>query len=296
MTYKEQFVAEVKCNGKILRVKDDAVFLPFGSEYSLYLKNLSSRKVSLKIHIDGQDVLDYSSLILEPNSSTELEGFLSGSIAKNKFKFIQKTKEIQDHRGDKIDDGLIRIEFAFEKPRPEVIKQTIITEHEHHRYDHHHYHEDWWPRRFDWTYCSGNVGGAMSNFTVTSSGSGGTQNSGNTPAGDVKGLAQDLNQNICFASCDANIDSVGIESLGQPLNDEGITVKGSECNQAFRYGSIGELEQSNVIIIRMKGMAGASGGSIQTPITIQTKLTCKTCGTNSKSSFKFCPSCGTFLE
>jgi ribosomal protein L32 len=32
----------------------------------------------------------------------------------NKFKFIQKTKEIQEHRGDKIDDGLIRISYQFE--------------------------------------------------------------------------------------------------------------------------------------------------------------------------------------
>ena len=112
MTYKDQFVVEVKCRGKILRVKDDAVHLPFGSEYSLYLKNLNSRRASVTISIDGQDVLDNQSLILEPNSSTELEGFLRGTTAKNRFKFINKTKEIQEHRGDKIDDGIIRVEFA----------------------------------------------------------------------------------------------------------------------------------------------------------------------------------------
>ena len=77
MTYKDNFVVEVKCNGKIMRVRDGAVHLPYGSEYTLLLKNLNSRKASIKIHIDGQDVLDYSSLILQPNSTTELEGFLS---------------------------------------------------------------------------------------------------------------------------------------------------------------------------------------------------------------------------
>jgi len=141
MTYKDYFVVEVKSKGKILRVKNGAVSLPFGSEYSILLKNLNSRRASIKIHIDGQDVLDYSSLILEPNTSTELEGFLNGTTARNKFKFIQKTKEIQDHRGDKIGDGMIRVEFAFEKPKPER-RQVIIEQHEHHNhYDYYH----WWP-------------------------------------------------------------------------------------------------------------------------------------------------------
>jgi len=121
MTYKDHFVVEVKYDGKILRVKDGAVYLPFGSEYTLLLKNLNSKKASVKVHIDGQDVLDYSSLIIGGNGQAELEGFLSGTTARNKFKFIHKTKEIQEHRGDKADDGIIRVEFAFEKPKPKTI-------------------------------------------------------------------------------------------------------------------------------------------------------------------------------
>ena len=91
------------------------------------------------------------------------------------------------------------------------------------------------------------------------------------------------------------MDSLGVESLGQPLDDEGITVKGSECYQSFRYGSIGELEQSQVITINLKGMI-TSGSTIEKPVTVKDKLTCSSCGTKSKSSFKFCPNCGTFLE
>ena len=92
-----------------------------------------------------------------------------------------------------------------------------------------------------------------------------------------------------------SMDSLGVESLGQPLDDEGITVKGSECNQSFRYASIGELEQAEVIIIRLKGITGTST-PIQQPITVQTKLTCSTCGKVSTSAAKFCANCGTFLE
>jgi len=295
MTYKDNFVVEVKCNGKIMRVKDDAVYLPYGSEYTLLLKNLNSRKASVQISIDGQDVLDYSSLILDPNSSSELKGFLSGTRAKNHFKFIHKTKEIQEHRGDKVGDGLIRVEFAFEKPQPEVIKQTIL--HEHHDHHHHHDHDYYYrPRTFwnhnDWFSGDSTVKYSSSMDTLLTSK---TFND----SGEIKGMTSEN----CSRGFDGEpvsnfmvqVDSLGIESLGQPLDDEGITVKGSECNQSFRYGAIGELEQSKVITIQLKGMSGG-GVQIRKPVTVKAKLECSTCGTKSNSSFKYCPSCGTYLE
>jgi hypothetical protein len=273
MTYKDNFVVEVKANGKILRVKDGAVNLPFGSEYSLLLKNLNSRRASVKIHIDGQDALDYSSLVLEPNATTELEGFLQGATARNRFKFIQKTKQIQDHRGDKIDDGLIRVEFAFEKKKPEILKRTIITEHKDNYY---------------WNYNNWFSGDSSIRYTCGSSdGSKDVGRGISSNASDFVGSAQSINM--------VQSDNLAMQSINQPLQDEGITVKGSECNQDFRYTTIGELEQSSVITIQLKGIS-ESGVQIERPVTVQTKLQCKTCGTKSKSSFKFCPNCGTFLE
>jgi len=91
------------------------------------------------------------------------------------------------------------------------------------------------------------------------------------------------------------MDSLGVESLGNPLDDEGITVKGSNCHQSFRYGSVGELDQSQVVIINLKGYA-TSGGQIEKPVTIKTRLMCSSCGKKSRSSFTFCPACGTRLE
>jgi len=291
MTYQDHFVVEIKSKGKILRVKNDSVYLPFGSEYSILLKNLNSRKASVKISIDGQDVLDYSSLILEPNTSTELEGFLSGTVSRSKFKFIQKTKEIQDHRGDKLGDGLVRVEFAFEKAKPET-RQIITERHEHHYHNYDYYH--WWPRWTSlrsYTYSgdpiigsSGNsLKGQSAETTYTSSMNVEASNN-NMGDGEVR---------ACFSN--VVMDSLGVESLGQPLDDEGITVKGSDCNQEFRYGSVGELEESKVIVISLKGFA-QSGNKVDTPITTKTKLVCSSCGKTSTSSFAFCPGCGTRLE
>jgi len=135
--YNAGLVCVVKSNGKILREDKDVCFLPFNSEYSLLIKNLETRNVLVKISIDGQDVLDGNSLIIHPNTEIELEGFMKGSIAKNKFKFIKKTKEISDYRGDRIDDGIIRIEYQFEKIIP------IVSS------DYYHYHYYYYP--YPWT-------------------------------------------------------------------------------------------------------------------------------------------------
>jgi predicted RNA-binding Zn-ribbon protein involved in translation (DUF1610 family) len=267
MTYKDQFVVEVKVNGKILRVRDDEVFLPFGSEYSLLLKNLNSSRASVKISIDGVDTLDGHSVVVGPNQTVELEGFLKGSTAKNRFRFIKKTKEIQDYRGDKIEDGLIRVEFAFEDRNP-LFDNTV-----HHHYHHTYYNDPFGPiYRGGDVYSKGLVGGA---FSSSSSGSG----SASISSMSVNSI------NCCY----------NVSEASAPLPEEGITVKGSEINQNFHYTAMGTLSQSSVIVIKLKGDT-STGAQVSVPLTVATKFICKTCGRYSTSRAKYCSDCGTFLE
>jgi len=114
--YSNNFVCAVKSGGKVLREEGHVVYLPFGSHYSLLLKNLSSRRASVKIQIDGNDALFGKSLVVSANSSVELERYVNSCDNGPKFKFIQKTKELRDCRSDRIDDGLIVVKYAFEKP------------------------------------------------------------------------------------------------------------------------------------------------------------------------------------
>jgi len=265
MMYHQKFVAVVKVDGKVLRERGDVVTLPFQSEYSLLLKNLESRPASVKVSIDGQDVLYGSSLIISPNEETELMGILHGSQVRNRFKFIKKTSKIQEHRGDKIDDGIIRVEFAYEKVMP---KQKSSSEH--HYY---HYYPPIMLRGLDEHWTSNNV-------TYTSNSN--DNSSDPVPKGSsvvCDSLGGELRATSAFHN---HVGSI-------PQQDEGITVEGSRVNQNFRYSNIGELDDSEVIILRMKGTDGPA-------LTTKTKLTCKTCGTQSKSSAKFCPECGTSLE
>lgn len=125
--YSNKFVATLKNNGKVLREQGDTVYLPFGSEYSLLLKNLNIVKAQVKIEIDGQDVLNGSALVVDPNTDLELERFLTNNDRGNRFKFIERTQSVEEHRGVGATDGIIRIEFQFAKvyvaptytPRPD---------------------------------------------------------------------------------------------------------------------------------------------------------------------------------
>jgi len=114
--YNNKLIAVIKVNGKVLRESGDTVYIPFGSEYEISLRNMHTTTAVVKITIDGVDVLDGSSLVVRPNDNSSIEGFMKGRDVSHKFKFIEKTQEISDHRGDDISDGYIRISFKFEKP------------------------------------------------------------------------------------------------------------------------------------------------------------------------------------
>ncbi len=119
MFYKN-FIATIKSNGKFFREDGENIHIAFGIEYSLYFKNLESRDAVVKVTIDGEDVLDGNRLIVRANSFTDLEGYMKGQTAKNRFKFIKRIKEIEEYRGIKPEDGLISIQFDFVKNTPGI--------------------------------------------------------------------------------------------------------------------------------------------------------------------------------
>lgn len=119
MMYNNNFVVVIKHNGKVLRESDNGtVRLPFGSDYTILLKNKDSRKAVADVEIDGENVA--SSIIVPGNDSVELKGALHGLKVSNHFRFIKKTREISNYRGDRPDDGLVRVEYRFEQYEPVI--------------------------------------------------------------------------------------------------------------------------------------------------------------------------------
>lgn len=117
--FKEKFVATIKVGGRVIREREPGDFyIPFGSEYEIYLKNLNATRAVVDVAVDGSDVLDGVQLVIGPNESLDLKGFMRNGAVRKRFKFIQETKKTQEHRGVKAEDGLIRISYAFEAPLP----------------------------------------------------------------------------------------------------------------------------------------------------------------------------------
>ena len=260
MMYKDSFVSAIKSNGKVLREFKDSVYLKFGSEYSILLKNLENRRAVAKIFIDGTEVCD-GGFVINPKEEVEIERFVKDLDKGNRFKFIEKTAGIEAHRGNKIEDGLIRIEFEFEN-RP-ILYRDFYNNNLRGGYN---------PNN------SGNfidprlIGGSYSNQTFSDS-------------TEMYTLNSAVIKNATIGTSSA---------VARSLNDAGITVPGSISDQKFTTVSCYTDGIKHTMVFKLLG--SADGEPVKEPVTVKAKPKCVTCGKINKATAKFCSECGTALQ
>lgn len=254
--YSDKLVVALKHNGKILREAKDTVYVPFGSEYSILVKNLNTVKCLVKISIDGKDVGDFSKFVINPGQELDLERSISnGNMNEgNKFKFIERTSAIEQHRGVKLEDGLIKVEFEFERVyHPQQWPGTSYQD----------YQSPWNPNKI---YTKGAMGSTMDGAFYS-------------------GGPDTIRCSATSAQISAQVN----------LNDVGITVPGSKSEQKFQTASSFITDgDKHVIVLKMLGQVGDL--IIKEPVTVKTKKTCSTCGSSEKYSASFCSKCGTSLD
>lgn len=296
--YSNKLAVAIKTAGKVLREQGDKVYLPFGSEYSIFLKNLNSVRALVRVSIDGQSVTDGEDLVIYGNTELDLERFLKkGNMESgNRFKFIERTSRVETHRGVGLEDGLVRVEFQFEKVPPKVT----------HTHEYHHHHHDW-----DWkypTYPYWRSGDVFYNADVYY-GSAGLNNS--TWIGSSNAVANDAiftsTVNACSSSTNTGDSMLRSKTVkcaapqgqfmaqSQSINDQGITVAGSVSNQKFQSAAWFAVDDDKHVIC-LKLLGEANGAAVEQPILVRKKQTCSTCGTRNRGSNAFCRHCGTALE
>jgi hypothetical protein len=258
MMYNSKLVASIKANNKVLREFKDTVYINFGAEYSILLKNLNTVRAVVNVYIDGENAVP-GGLVINPGQSVDLERWIkNGNLQEgNKFKFIERTGAIENGpRGIRIEDGLVRIEYQFELPRPVInLSQTP------------------WNQPY---------------YGGITRGIGGSSLSGS--AGDVAWPAGSV---TCSASLNSiSTDNFKVTASGASFqNDVGITVPGSKSTQSFQTVTVGALEPTmHNIVLKL------FGGTMPKPITVKHKPKCVTCGKHNKATAKFCTECGTALE
>jgi hypothetical protein len=272
MMYSNKLVASLKANGKILREFKDTVYIPFGSEYSFLLKNLHTTRAVVNIFIDGTDIVE-GGLVLDPGREVDLERYVkSGNLsAGNKFKFIERTAAIEDGpRGVKLEDGLVRIEFQYEKPYVPPVSRGWIT-------------------------ASGSTFGSTISTSYNVNGA-------------MRGVDFSQNGQIMAQAASASVDKYcadnGIGNTSELHDgsatmdwcDVGITVPGSRSEQKFQTVTMGTMEaEKHSMVIKLLGETPDNKPVLQ-PVTVERKLECVTCGKKNKAHSKFCVECGTALE
>lgn len=270
MMYGNKIAAAIKVNGQVLREFKDTVYVPFGAEYTLLLKNLHTTRAVINVYIDGDNVVP-GGLVLDAGQEVELERSIKNNnlTEGNRFKFIERTGNIEEHRGVKLEDGLIRIEHQFEQPRPIVNRPWISASGG----------TGDWIRPMGSTY---NVNGVLRSVDYS--------------AGESMKASATSAINATLSSMNISSTEYHEGTATMDWCETGITVPGSKSTQRFQTTTVGVLEaEKHSMIIRILGDLG-NNKPVTKPVTVKHKVKCVTCGRQNKHNAKFCTECGTALE
>ena len=289
--YSNKLVASLKANGKILREFKDTVYVPFGSEYSLLLKNLNTVRAVVNVFIDGEDQCP-GGLILNAGQEIDLERSIKNNnlLEGNRFKFIERTAAVENGpRGVKLEDGILRVEFQFEKQYVPPV-----------------YQPNPWGIRYGndrgITGSSGDWHGAdrMTFASTSSMNVGGTMRSVDRSKGEyVKAAAASAIDNYCATNnIQSSVSQVhdGMATMDCCFNDVGVTVPGSKSEQKFQTAYMGAMEpEKHTIVLKLLGET-PDNRPVERPVTVKAKPKCVTCGKQNKATAHYCIECGTALE
>lgn len=261
--HSNNFVFCIKHNGKVLRELDGKVYLPFGAEYALYLKNLDSRKAKVRVFIDGQNVTGDSCLIVNGRSYMEVERFITSNMSRgNRFKFIERNAAVEAGRGVQAEDGLVRVEFEYEVPH--TLYRT--------------------PPIHGVRLRGMNTGDYNPPTTFSVSNSAGAQEFNCSVSGNVS-----YSENVYHGT--ATTVSAPRSAF---VNQAGITAPGSISDQQFTY--VPDFATDGVVFTMTLQLLGDTGQHlVQAPVTVKTRPVCSTCGTTGAANARFCAACGTSL-
>ena len=298
MMYNQKLVASLKANGKILREFKDTVYCPFGAEYSILLKNLNTVRALVNVYIDGENQTP-GGLVLNAHQEVDLQRSIkNGNLTEgNRFKFIERTGAVENHRGIKLEDGIVRIEYQFEMPRMSIsIADTFWKD------------ESWKQKIGGHPYTSGGNYGDLVNNTYGTAGAmsrsinvNGMLRSADYSSGETMKAQATSATTEYFATNNITVQSAvhdGMATMDSyvPKNDAGITVPGSKSDQKFTTAYIGSLDpQQHSIVLKILGET-PDNEPVRKPVTTKHKPKCVTCGKQNKATAKFCTECGTALE
>lgn len=305
--YQSKMAFAIKSKGKVLREFKDTVYIPFGSEYSILIKNLHTTRALVTVFIDGVNQTP-GGLVVDGGRECNFErSLLNGSLtAGNKFKFIERTGAVEEHRGVQLEDGLVKIEYQFEsiaQIRTPYFSGVVQD----HYYNGLKVGTSSRPLTVNpgWLTVSGSASSGITG--LGSSTTHGVYNVGGIARGAdmsngqfTSAVAQAAVNQYCADNGIKNVASGevhdGCATMDMGFNDAGITVSGSKSTQSFTTTTMGAMDPEKFsMVIKLLGET-PDNKPVLKPVTVKTKPKCVTCGHQNKATAKFCTECGTALE
>lgn len=307
--YQSKMAFAIKVNGKILKEFKDTVYIPFGSEYSILIKNLHTTRAVVNVFIDGVNQTP-SGLVVNALSECNFErSLLNGSLTTgNKFKFIERTSAVEEHRGVQLEDGLVRLEYQFESTTQ--IRTPFMYQDQNQNLGHYYnglkVGDNNSPLTVDrsWLRASGatvnnttNISGTITNGVYNV---GGVMRSADMSKGQMTATVATAAVNqYCVDNGIKNSSGEvhdGAATMDSYFNESGITVSGSKSTQQFATTYMGRMDPEKFsMVIKLLGQTPDNKPVLQ-PVNVKMKPRCQTCGRQNRASAKFCAECGTHLE
>ena len=293
--YKNKIVCALKHNNSTFVENKDTVFLPFNSDYSIYLKNMSDATAFITIHVNGRNI--------SPGKKIRLCSKCYGTVSKFQdtnhiFSFKEKTKELQEVRPSQDEDGLIRIKVEFlalsalnTKEHPKTRANSIAKKSSNfNRVDS---LDDLLYKGLDRSLYKDNI---IDNQTFTNS----------IDASPGLGNDQELFAKSIDASFGAGIRSVSLDTADTTAIKSNFETQASQRSAGFTAPSKKSLEKDDLRFVERTSSFGVAEEfefiinleeSIENTVyNKEIKKICPTCKLKFKNKYFYCPFDGTFLE
>lgn len=284
--YSNGFAFAIKCCGRPLsefvHEGGNAVYLPFGSDFELFLKNKHSKRAVVEMLVNGAKVYENGDLLIPGKSQITIEAF---QPSQKRLRFDREGC-IGDYSPGDRDNGLVEVSFRLEEYTPFytvprwdlwIPPQEIHHHHWHKKYDY--YQPPMFTSDNTSWFCSSSLS---------------EENAPQTRGGG-------LSAGISSYSSNVNISATPSPSFtpSVPLSsdlEKGVVVEGSHSNQSTEEISVGPLcSWSTTFRIRLLG--SKEGETVKKAVT--TKDTrykyCSNCSEKHKKTDNFCSKCGNKL-